>query len=210
MSKIIRRKSGFTLVELSVSVLIISCILMILIYMLRSNLSSFNWGQKHMSFNHKKLMAARQIFYDLKSINPSLHLNKFDEVVIRGEEIEEFNPTIVTITKKDKDHADSDGDQIDFFHAVYGQADTKEQITYVLKTKEKRLARIVTDRSGRGTVKYILDNVSAFELNTDEIDRKQLYVSFSVSDPENGVKEAETVTFAVRLETDMVYVKVVE
>ena len=68
----------------------------------------------------------------------------------------------------------------------------------------------MTDRSGRGTVKYILDNVSAFELNTDEIDRKQLYVSFSVSDPENGVKEAETVTFAVRLETDMVYVKVVE
>ncbi|MBR4570735.1 MAG: prepilin-type N-terminal cleavage/methylation domain-containing protein, partial [Candidatus Riflebacteria bacterium] len=60
------KKSGFSLVELAVSVLIIACISTVLIIVLRSNLTSMKFGQKHMDFNQKVMLAIRRVFYDIK------------------------------------------------------------------------------------------------------------------------------------------------
>ena len=95
------RKSGFTLVELSISVLIISSIIMVLLMILRSNLNTFKWGQAHVSFEQKKLLAARQIFYDIKSINPILSSDRMG-VKLKGESMEEFGVNLVTIDKKNE------------------------------------------------------------------------------------------------------------
>ena len=72
------KKSGFTLVELAVSMLIIACISTVLIIVLRSNLTTMKFGQKNMDFNQKVLLAIRRIFYDIKqSANKCGHTNRF-------------------------------------------------------------------------------------------------------------------------------------
>ena len=93
------KKSGFTLVELAVSVLIIACISTVLIIVLRSNLTTMKFGQKHMDFNQKVMLAIRRVFYDIKRINPILIRSNKYGYALKNEQSGEPKPRKIFIRK---------------------------------------------------------------------------------------------------------------
>lgn len=194
------RKSGFTLVELSISVLIISSIIMVLLMILRSNLNTFKWGQAHVSFEQKKLLAARQIFYDIKSINPILSSDRMG-VKLKGESMEEFGVNLVTIDKKNENF-----NTLRFIQASFEDLEKRDVVYYFVK--ENNLYREITDKNGKGSGKVILENVVSLVFDEDSNDHKQIHVKFMVGDPKNNLKP-EPVDFVIRLETDLVHVKTI-
>ncbi|MBP5469007.1 MAG: type II secretion system protein, partial [Candidatus Riflebacteria bacterium] len=93
------KKSGFTLIEISVSALIVSIIATVLIVVLRGNLNTLKFGQKHMDFDRKILLTIRRMFYDLKHINPILSKSEKYGYTLKGENIGEPKPRKVFIRK---------------------------------------------------------------------------------------------------------------
>lgn len=194
-----KQKSGLTLVELSIGVLIISCISIVLIIVLRSNLNTMSFGQKHMNFNQKIALATRKMFYDLKGINPILVKSLNYGYALSGESKGTALPRIVTVNEyHDKTYSvefsynEEPGDELPF------------RVRYYFK--DNKIFRYERNPSGKEKTEVVLENVKEFVVGTDETDIKQIYVSFVASDPTNGVKP-EKIDFAVRLETDFVCVK---
>ena len=122
-----KRKSGFTLVELMVVVLIISIISVVLVMVLRGNLNTLKYGQKNMDFNQKLLLGVRRIFYDIKRINPILKYSEEYGYAIKNENIGEPKPRIIWIRKssnpKERDELefviDSNLDIEDIYNIFY-------------------------------------------------------------------------------------------
>ena len=75
-------------------------------------------------------------------------------------------------------------------------------IKYYLE--DKALKREVRDKAAQVKVDTVLENTTAFSVDKDDLDIKQIFVKISVDDPKSGIKR--DVDFAVRLETDFVYV----
>ena len=64
------KNKGFTLVEVLTSALIVGLLATVLLVVLRSNLTTMSWGQKHMDFNYKIQYFMKQFYTDIKKINP--------------------------------------------------------------------------------------------------------------------------------------------
>ena len=194
------KKSGFTLVELTVTVLIISIISVALIMVLRGNLNTLKHGQKHMDFNQKLLLGVRRIFYDIKRINPILHESELFGYALKNELAGEPHPRIIWIRKSQNP---KDRDELEF--VIDSKLDVEDiyNIFYHL-TPENRLLREVRDNSGKTTVETVLENVASFTVDNREMDVKQIYVKLFANDKEKGMQR--NIEFAVRLETDFVYV----
>ena len=167
---------------------------------LRSNLNTFKWGQAHVSFEQKKLLAARQIFYDIKSINPILSSDRMG-VKLKGESMEEFGVNLVTIDKKNENF-----NTLRFIQASFEDLEKRDVVYYFVK--ENNLYREITDKNGKGSGKVILENVVSLVFDEDSNDHKQIHVKFMVGDPKNNLKP-EPVDFVIRLETDLVHVKTI-
>lgn len=194
-----KKKSGFTLVELAIAVLIISCISVVLIIVLRSNLNTMNFGQKHMNFNQKIALATRRMFYDLKAINPMVSEDGLYGYSVKGENIGEAKPRMVLINKY------SDGQyEIEFTRQENFDPLSLYRIKYFIK--DGNLIREERDPFAKVKTEVIMEKVTFFEADNDPTDIKQIYVAFVASDPENKIKP-EKIDFAVRLETDFVCVK---
>lgn len=197
-----KKKSGFTLVELSITVLIVSAISMALIMVLRSNLSTMNWGQRRMNFNHKMMMAVRRVFYDIKLINPNLKPSLSSGYALSGEDFGDPRPKMVFVKKRENLN-----DELVF---VLSHVNDVEMLyEYKFYVKDKKLLRAIKDLAGKVTIDTIMENVIEFRADNDETDVKQLYVNFTATDPDNN-NRPEKVEFAVRLETDFVCVKKTE
>lgn len=194
------KKSGFSLVELAVSVLIIAVISTVLIIVLRSNLTSMKFGQKHMDFNQKVLLAIRRMFYDLKRINPVLHKSKTYGYAIKGEESGEPKPRKIFIRKSQAPELGKD--ELEFVIDSNYDIEDIYNIKYYLENG--KLQREVRDLSATTKVETILENVASFSVDNDSADIKQIFVKVSVNNLKEKLKR--DVDFAVRLETDFVYV----
>lgn len=199
-----KRKTGFTLVELSVSILIVSIISTVLLIVLRSNLNSFKFGQKHMDFNQKVLLAMRRVFYDVKRINPILQKSLQYGISLKGENIGEPKPRKIFIRKSKA--PDLGRDQLEFVIDSNNDIEDVYNIKYFLSNKS--LKREVRDMAAQTKVDTILDHVVSFEVNNNPDDIKQLYIKFVANNPKENLKRE--VDFAVRLETDFVYVDMTE
>lgn len=194
-----KKKSGFTLVELAIAVLIISCISVVLIIVLRGNLNTMNMGQKHMNFNQKIAFATRRMFYDLKAINPMISESGQFGYSVKGEAIGDAKPRMVLINKY------SDGQyEIEFTRQENFDSMKLYRIKFYLK--DGNLIREERNPVGKVKTEVIMEKVTLFEADNDPSDIKQIYVAFVASDPENKIKP-EKIDFAVRLETDFVCVK---
>ena len=193
------KKSGFTLVELSVSVFIIACIATILIIVLRSNLNTMKFGQKNMDFNQKVLLAIRRVFYDLKRINPVLVKSNTYGYALKNEQEGEPKPRKIFIRKS---KTPTDKDELEF--VIDSNFDVSDIYNIKYYLKDGKLQREVRNNAAQTTVDTILDNVASFTVDNDATDIKQIFVKVSVSDPKEKLKR--DVDFAVRLETDFVYV----
>ncbi len=194
------KKSGFTLVELAVSMLIISIIATTLIIVLRGNLNTLKTGQRHMDFNQRVLLAMRRIFYDLKHVNPILVKSETAGYMIKGEHIGEPKPRKVFIRKSKEPLPDRD--ELEFVIDSNQDIDDIYNIKYFLK--DSNLLREVRDVTATTKVETILENVASFSVDNDQIDIKQIYVKFYAKDSANTI--SREVDFAVRLESDFVYV----
>ncbi len=194
------KKSGFSLVELAVSVLIIACISTVLIIVLRSNLTSMKFGQKHMDFNQKVMLAIRRVFYDIKRINPILKRSTRYGYEIKNEQSGEPKPRKIFIRKSQAPALGKD--ELEF--VIDSNLDVSDIYNIFYYLDNNKLQREVRNNAGHTTTDTVLENVASFTVDNDPTDIKQIFVKLSVKDPEKKLKR--DVDFAVRLETDFVYV----
>jgi prepilin-type N-terminal cleavage/methylation domain-containing protein len=197
------RRKGFTLVELSISALIIALIALTLIMVFRSNLATFAWGQKHMEFNQRIQLVMKQIFTDFKQINPILKQDEDGHLYLQGEKIGDLFPNLVTIYDKDK-NPDNGGEEVVFFLTSMNDLNRRDRVRYFLEKGE--LFRETQDYNGNSKRKAVAENVSDLQFIGDSGDIRQIHIRFNIS----GESRTETVDFAVRLETDLVCVKTVK
>jgi type II secretory pathway pseudopilin PulG len=194
------KRSGFSLVELAVSVLIIACISTVLIIVLRSNLTTMKFGQKNMDFNQKVMLAIRRVFYDIKRINPILVKSNQYGYALKNEQSGEPKPRKIFIRKSQA--PDVNKDELEF--VIDSNLDITDIYNIMYSLKNNKLQRDVRNNAGQTTTETVLENVTAFAVDNDPTDIKQIFVKLSVNDPVNKMKR--DVDFAVRLETDFVYV----
>ena len=194
------KKSGFTLVELAVSVLIIACIATVLIIVLRSNLTTMKFGQKHMDFNQKVMLAIRRVFYDIKRINPILVRSNSYGYALKNEQSGEPKPRKIFVRKSQAPNLGKD--ELEF--VIDSNLDVSDIYNIFYYLDKNKLQREVRNNAGHTTTETVLENVTSFTVDNDPTDIKQIFVKLSVNYHEKKLKR--DVDFAVRLETDFVYV----
>jgi prepilin-type N-terminal cleavage/methylation domain-containing protein len=204
--KKVQHKKGFTLIELSISSLIIALIALVLIMVFRGNLTTWKWGQKHMEFNQQVQMIMKQIFTDLKTVNPVLNIDADGNLMFQGEKINDLFPNLVTIYDKDKDPQNG-GEEIVFFQTSFTDINAKDRVRYYLD-KEK-LIREIEDYNGNKKTKVLAEKASDLFFKADPGDIRQVLIKLTVINEKNPEMK-EKLDFAVRLETDLVFVKVVK
>lgn len=199
------KNRGFTLVELSVSVLVVSLIILVLIVVFRSNLATFKWGQQHMEFNQKIQMVMKQLFTDFKQINPILRQDEDGHIFLQGEKIGDLFPNLVTIFDKDKD-PENGGEEAAFFLTSFSDLNMRDHIRYFIDNNE--LIRQKTDHDGNVKRSVIAEKASDLHFSEDSGDIRQIKIKLTLTDPKKSDR-SEKLDFAVRLETDLVCVKTV-
>lgn len=199
-------KKGFTLIELSISSLIVALISLVLIIVFRSNLNTWKWGQKQMEFNQQVQLVMKQIFSDLKLVNPLLKLDSDGHLMFQGEKINDLFPNLVTIYDKDK-KPENGGEEIALFQTSFTNLDRKDRLHYYLENG--KLIREIQDYNGNIKKKVVAEKAKDLFFKADPGDIRQVLVKLTLIDPQNE-KMQETLDFAVRLETDLVCVKVVK
>lgn len=199
------KKKGFTLVELSISAFIVALIALVLIVVFRSNLNTWKWGQKHMEFNQQVQMVMKQIFTDLKLVNPVVKLDADGHMMFQGEKINDLFPNLVTIYDKDK-KPENGGEEIVFFQTSYNDLDKKDRVHYFLE--KGKLIREISDYDGKKKRRIVAEKAKDLFFSGDINDIRQVFIKVTLIDEKNE-KIQENLDFAVRLETDLVCVKVV-
>lgn len=199
-------KKGFTLVELSISTFIVALIALVLIVVFRSNLNTWKWGQKHMEFNQQVQLVMKQIFTDMKLVNPIVKIDADGHLMFQGEKINDFFPNLVTIYDKDKNPANG-GEEIVFFQTSFADLNQKDRVHYFLE--KGKLIRETEDYNGNKKRRIVSEKAKDLFFKDDPGDIRQVLIKVTLID-ENNDKIQETLDFAVRLETDLVCVKVVK
>lgn len=200
-------KKGFTLIELSISSLIIGLIILVLILVFRSNLATFKWGQQHMEFNQKIQLVMKQIFTDFKRINPILGQDEQGHIYLQGEKIGDLFPNLVTIFDKDK-QPENGGEEVAFFLTSFANTEQRDHIRYFIDKNKNELIRQKTDYNGNVKRSVIAEKASDLYFAEDPGDIRQIKINLVMTDPKNTGR-TEKIDFAVRLETDLVCVKTV-
>lgn len=201
-----RSNIGFTLIELSVSSLIIALIALTLIMVFRGNLATFAWGQRHMEFNQRIQLVMKQIFTDFKQINPILKQDEDGNLYLQGEKIGDLFPNLVTIFDKDK-NPDNGGEEVTFFLTSIDDLSRRDRVRYFLE--KGALVREVQDYNGIIKSKTIAELASGLQFSGDAGDIRQIHIKVVLADPKKP-GWTENIDFAVRLETDLVCVKTVK
>lgn len=199
-------RKGFTLVEMSISTLVIAMIFLVLIMVFRSNLATFKWGQQHMEFNQKIQMVMKQIFTDLKQINPILKQDEDGHLLLQGEKIGDLFPNLVTIYDKDK-NPDNGGEELVFFLTSFTDINRRDRVRYFIDKEE--LVREIQDYNGNAKRSVIAEKATDLQFFADSGDIRQIHVKVKLIDPK-VLTRSEEISFAVRLETDLVCIKTVK
>ncbi|MBF0499982.1 MAG: prepilin-type N-terminal cleavage/methylation domain-containing protein [Candidatus Riflebacteria bacterium] len=210
-------RNGFTLIEVIISTLIISLISLVLVMVYRGNLSAMKWGQKHIEFNQKIQLAMKQIFTDIKRINPIVVTDAQENLWFKGEKIGDLFPNMVEIIDLDK-NLQNGGEQIRFTHTSYLKPGERTFIRLFLEGEgpdagkedvtSGSLMREVTDANGTKKRSVISNKVSNLHFMANTEDIREVLVRMTITDDRNpGMKE--DLAFAVSLDTDLVCVKVI-
>lgn len=206
MEKNMKRK-GFTLVELSISSFIIAMIALVLIMVFRSNLNTWQWGQKHMEFNQQVQLVMKQIFTDLKLVNPIIKMDESGNMLFQGEKINDLFPNLVTIYDKDK-KPENGGEEIVFFQTSFSDLNRRDRVNYFLNDKGQFI-RETEDYDGNKRKKVVAEKAQDLFFSDDPGDIRQVHIKVTLIDEKNAAMK-ETLDFAVRLDTDLVCVKMVK
>jgi prepilin-type N-terminal cleavage/methylation domain-containing protein len=198
-------RRGFTLIELSITSVIALLIGLVLITVYRSNLTTWRWGQKHMEFNQKIQLAMKQVFTDIKRINPLVATDDAGNIWFKGEKGGDLVPNLVTLISTDQDLSNG-GEEITFVHTSFSRPDARIHVR--IFTENGALLREVTDHNGTRTRVVIADRVKDLHFIPNPEDIYEVRVQMTVSDDRNP-ELIENLQFAVRIDTDLVCVKLV-
>ena len=204
--ELLSKKRGFTLIELSVSALIIGLISIVLILVLRSNLAAWQWGQKHMEFNQHVQLIMKQIFTDLKNINPIVQMDAEGHLWFQGERGGDIRPNLVTIYDNDSETTGY-GQELVFFLTSFSDLNRRDRIKYFIN-EEGELIREIQDAQSDSFARVIAPIAKDLRFRNDPYDLRQVSVELTIVNPEDE-NMSETLDFSVRLETDLVSVRLV-
>lgn len=199
------KKSGFTLVELSISALIVSLIATVLIYVFRSNLQTLKWGQKHMSFNQHIQLVIKQIFTDLKDVNPVITMDAGGHIWIQGEKNGEIRRNHVDIYRAS---SEEQNDTISILLTDFHERNRRDLITYYIDVLGQ-LIRSFQDYDGNSENQVIAKRASKLKIGSDPYDNRQITLSLVITN-DDDLSMSEKIDFAVRLQTDLVGVRLHE
>ncbi|OQA06553.1 MAG: hypothetical protein BWY66_01801 [bacterium ADurb.Bin374] len=203
VSRMTRPASGFTLIELSISAVIVSLLGLVLVAVFRSNLATWKWGQEHMEFNQKIQLAMKQVFTDIKRINPIVLTDTQGNLWFKGERIGDLYPNVIEVVDTDK-LTENGGEELIFQHTTFRRPGEKTQVRLFLE--QGALMRETTDQNGSRSRVVISDRVSNLHFVRNTADINEISVSMTIADDMNP-KLTEDLVFAVRLDTDLVCVK---
>jgi len=198
------RTKGFTLIELVVVAAIFSLIGLVMVYVFRHNIIAWRWGHKHMEFNQKIQTAMKQIFSDIKRVNPIVSKDEGENLWFQGEKIGDLFPNLVEIIDKDQDPQNG-GEEIVLVHTSYKNPGEKTQVRLYLE--EGGLWREVTDHNGSKKRTVISNRVSDLHFMKNPEDIYDVRVSMVITDDRNPDLK-ENLSFAVHLDTNLVCVLV--
>jgi prepilin-type N-terminal cleavage/methylation domain-containing protein len=204
MSRIRRAVQGFTLVEIMIVAVIFSMIALTLVYIFRANMLSWRWGQSHMEFNQKVQLAMKQVFTDIKRINPIVVMDEGNNLWFQGEKIGDLFPNLVEIINKDNELANG-GEEIIFQHTSYSDPGKRVQIRLYLE--EGALMREITDGNGKKNKVVISSKVSDLHFYNNPLDIYEVRVAMTIADDRNP-KLVENLSFVVHLDTHLVCIVV--
>lgn len=196
---------GFTLVELLISTLIVVLISTVLILVYRGNLASWKWGQKHMDFNMSVQLAMKQVFTDIKRINPEVDQDSAGQLWFKGEKIGDLVPNLVVILDTDQ-KTENGGEEITFVQMLYSQPGKKTTIRLFLENGA--LMREVADEKGQRKKTVIANRVSNLHFTKPDDGISEVGVGMTITDDRNPDLK-EDILFSVHLDTDLVCVKFV-
>lgn len=203
ISVMARPASGFTLVELAISAVIVSLIGLVLVAVFRSNLATWKWGQERMEFNQKIQLAMKQVFTDIKRINPVVLTDTQGNLWFKGERIGDLFPNVIEVVDTDK-QPENGGEELIFQHTTYRKPGERTQVRLFLE--QGALMRETTDQNGTRSRVVVSDRVSNLHFVRNTADINEISVSMTIADDMNP-KLTEDLVFAVRLDTDLVCVK---
>lgn len=200
---VVKSRRGFTLIELTISAVIVSLIGLVLVAVFRSNLASWKWGQEHMEFNQKIQLAMKQVFTDIKRINPVVQTDTQGNLWFKGERIGDLFPNVIEVVDTDSE-SENGGEELIFQHTTYKKPGEKTQIRLFLE--QGALMRETTDQNGSRSRVVVTDRISNLHFMRNPADISEISVTMRITDDMNP-KLVEDLIFAVHLDTDLVCVK---
>lgn len=200
------KNKGFTLVEVLTSALIVGLLATVLLVVLRSNLTTMSWGQKHMDFNYKIQYFMKQFYTDIKKINPHVYVHKYGHLYIKGEAGEEFFPNVVRI---EKDIINNSGTELLFVLSSLKSDSEAMAIKYYYDKKSETIIREIRPADGPPRAIPVARNAKDLRFHVNENDSKSVRVTCKIFDDKRP-EVFEDVDFTVRLEGDLMTVKVFE
>lgn len=197
------RRHAFTLVEMSITMLIVSLIGLILLTVFRSNIVAWKWGAKHMEFQQKVQLAMKQVFTDIKRINPMVYADENGNFWFKGEKIGDLVPNLVDIVDKDQ-NPNNGGEEILMWHTSYVNPGEKTGVRLFLE--EGALVRELILANDTRKKSVVSNKVADLHFLKNPDDILEIKTSMVITDDRNPDLK-ETLAFAVHLDTDLVCVR---
>ncbi|MBI3037539.1 hypothetical protein HYY75_00610 [bacterium] len=196
---IVLKSRGFTILELIIGAGIAALIGLVLMTVFRSNLISWRWGQKHMEFNQKVQLAMKQVFTDIKNVNPVLSLDANYNLWFAGEKGGDLLPNLVRIINSDND-LNNGGEELLLIQS--GFSNPGEITSIKLMLENGALIRETTDKNGNRKRAVVSNKVNDLHFSRNSLDINEVRVSMIITD-DNNPDLKENLSFAVHLDTDL-------
>jgi prepilin-type N-terminal cleavage/methylation domain-containing protein len=192
------KKRAFTLIEVMVALAIMGLVLAGMFMYLRTNLVTYNRGQKKLSLQMELQRVMKFLYVELKRVGPIVYLDKKNNIVLDDEYNNDYK-----LSKLEFDsHLSKNGDtyvyrkvgfwRSDVFHLVRPE---KVEIYY---EKGKGLMKKVTDQHGKSRVALISPYVTGILFTVNKEDNKMLRISVYLK--KGGKKDS--FNLLIRLDTD--------
>jgi prepilin-type N-terminal cleavage/methylation domain-containing protein len=180
-----KKQQGFTVVELLISITIISMIFIALFTGFSHNLDAMRRGDDEMFLQGEVARLLTDLYMELTSINPCLIIDKENNLWVSGEKAKEIQPCTISFIDTDRNRQNG-FEKLSFIQYAEANITDARKVNYYFKPHPDNIAKRQENADG-----------SAYILMKDRGSRT-ITVSENVSDlrffPENGHTRAVRIT----------------